>query len=132
MRYTADQSPTVILKPGETRELKPLHLHSRTKSIAGTVVDPEGKPLAGVRLDVQMLDHFPPFIPGLLQPQPTTGQDGRFHIGHLPDVRLQVMAYLSPPEDSRDRRIRNSTSVEVNSGDQEIRIILDPTPRKER
>ena len=77
--------------------LLPLALFSQAAAarppvLAGTVTDPDGRPLAGVMVSVET-----PFdSPLSVSPPagPPTGQDGSFAIPGLPPVRLRVRGYL--------------------------------------
>ena len=111
------------IKAGETRELKPFDFIRNDKSVAGIVVDREGKPLAGVSVSASNRDAGS--IAGAFTHEPT-GPDGRWVIGKVPDTTLSIMAYIRPDDNDPDQKIRNSSVVEAMAGDREVRIILDP------
>ena len=51
-------------------------------------------------------------------------KDGRFTLRMLPNVPLELMAYIPPPEG--ETRIRFPARVEAEPGQTDVRIVLDP------
>lgn len=54
-----------------------------------------------------------------------TDKQGRFELSPLPDVPLELMAYLRPTDG--DYTIRFPARVKPRPGQQDIRIVLDPS-----
>src|SRR5208282_3921888 len=108
---------------GETLEIEPVSLTRLNKSVAGTVVDPDDKPVAGVTVSAAMRSGGS--IRRAFMQRPT-GNDGRFTIRGVPNLPLTLMAYIRPPDDSKDRRIHFSARVDAEPGETDVRIVLDP------
>lgn len=106
--------------------LPDMHLVPMTQSLSGVVVDPDGNPVAGATVSAQLEDGgmltSPPVGP---RPWTETDEQGRFRLEQLPDVRLQLMAYIRPT--GPDLRVRYPARVKVERNQQDIRIVLDPS-----
>jgi hypothetical protein len=118
----ATSGRTVLVAAGQTVEID-FSLKRLDKSVAGIVIDPDGKPVAGAQVSAQTRSGQ--VIPGASLHRPT-GEDGRFTIRGVPDEPLTLMAYIRPPPDSGDRPIRLPTSVDAEPGQTDVRILLDP------
>lgn len=110
-------------RAGETRELDPMEVASRTASVSGIVVDPDGNPVEGVTVSADFrsgkrLSRAFTEVP--------TGKDGRFSVVNLPDEPLTLMAYILPTPGSTDRTIRSPSRVDVEPNQTDVRILLDP------
>ena len=88
---------------GQTLDVEPFVLMRLDKSVAGVVVDPDGKPVAGASVSARLRSGGS--IARAFTERPT-GKDGRFVIRGVPNVPLRLMAYIHPPEGSKDNRIR--------------------------
>jgi beta-lactamase regulating signal transducer with metallopeptidase domain/protocatechuate 3,4-dioxygenase beta subunit len=123
MEFTDLPGRTFPLEPGQTQELPTLELRRKSMSVSGIVVDPDGNPVEGVRVSANERNGRP--IRGAFTERPT-GKDGRFTIRGVPNVPLQIMAWIPNPPDSKDRRIRFPARVDVMPGQKDLRIVLDP------
>jgi hypothetical protein len=110
---------------GQALEMEPFALMRLDKSVAGVVVDPNGKPVAGVSVSAQLRAGASIGVASTNRP---TGNDGRFVIRGVPNAPLRLMAYIRPPEGPTANRIRFSAKVDVEPGQTDARIVLDPTP----
>jgi beta-lactamase regulating signal transducer with metallopeptidase domain/protocatechuate 3,4-dioxygenase beta subunit len=120
--YTEAQCSGQV-ETGKILKVKPFSLMRLDKSVAGTVVDPDGNPVAGVSVSAEMRSGG--HIPGAFLRQPT-GQDGRFTIRGVPNLPLTLTAYIRPADDAKDRTIDSSARVDVEPGDTDVRIVFDP------
>jgi hypothetical protein len=120
---TDQRSGTVEVAVGQTLEVPPFSLIRMDKFVAGIVVDPEGKPVAGVVVGARMRSGQS--FPRGFAREPT-GSDGRFTIRGVPNVPLTLDAYIRPADSARDRSIRFSSRVEAEPGQADVRIVLDP------
>ncbi len=114
---------TAVASAGQTVEVKPFVMIATNKIVSGVIVDPDGNPVAGVTVSAEMRSGGQ--IPGAFTHGPT-GKDGRFTIRGVPNVPLMLTAYLRPPDDAKDRTIHFSARVEAESGQTDVRIVLDP------
>jgi hypothetical protein len=121
------QSPYVQYVPEDQAvvELPDVVLVSRGQRLRGVVVDPAGKPVAGVTVGASLASG------GMLSrresgPPPWTDTDarGRFELSQLPDEPIELMAYR---RNDQTRFIRFPAKVRPKLGQQDIRILLDPT-----
>jgi hypothetical protein len=95
------------------------------QSLRGIVVDPQGKPVAGISVSARLLDGNSLSRTGDGPPPWTkTGDDGRFDLQNLPLQPLELMAYRANP---RGGIIRFPAKVRPALNQQDIRILLDPT-----
>jgi uncharacterized GH25 family protein len=111
------------LEANEERELEPMEVQSRVAFVAGVVVDPDGKPVAGATVSVSRREGGS--ISSAFTRDPT-GADGRFRIEGLPDVPLKLMAYVRAPEPTKDHTIHFPAYAEAAPGDDDVQILLDP------
>jgi len=137
-------SATFDLKPGQTYELGTFELRTKSMSVSGIVVDPEGNPVEGAQVSAR--ERNGPSIDGAFTRQPT-GKDGRFAIRGVPDVPLSIMAHVpyAPGSKERetqvggvvkalssDRRIHFAAAVDAMPGETNVRIVLDPKLQRGR
>jgi len=89
------------------------------QSLAGTVVDPDGTPLAGIAVSVDLKNRS-------ITPAGKWFQDtdavGRFRLTGLPRGNLQLMAYRRPQ--GPDQVIRGQVYVRAEAGQQDVTITL--------
>ena len=87
----------------------------------GIVVDPRGKPLAGVSVSHERngrtLSLYAPSGGVWFQ---DTDEAGRFHLTSLPRGPIRLMVYRNPPV--ADRQIKGIKYVDVTPGQAEVRI----------
>jgi uncharacterized GH25 family protein len=123
--FTSEGTGSHKLSPGKELEIPPIELKSRGAFVAGIVVDPDGKPVAGAT--VSAMERSGRSISfGRAGPPKPTGPDGRFRINDLPNVPLQLMAYIRVPESTKDRSIHFPARVNAEPGQTNVRILLDP------
>ena len=119
---------TVTLAPLDVHEFPVIKFEQLDMSVSGVVVDPNGEPVEGVvvsardrktgrQLNVQFRKR---------QESITTDKQGRFTLRYLPDSPLRLMAYIRPDASSKDRRIRFPAYVDVEPGQTDVKIVLDP------
>jgi uncharacterized GH25 family protein len=120
---TEGQYGTVELTAGQTLEVKPFSMMRTDKVVSGTVVDPDGNPVAGASVSARLRSG--PQIPRAFTMRPT-GKDGRFVIRGVPNLPLTLMAYIAPSPDAKERSIRFTATVEAEPGQTDVRIVLDP------
>ncbi|HWE40544.1 MAG TPA: sigma-70 family RNA polymerase sigma factor [Isosphaeraceae bacterium] len=119
--HAKGQSPDIRLKPGERLKLPDFRLPITDREVKGVVVDPRGKPLAGISVSVDRSNTT-------IYPSGTwfmeTDADGRFHLDGLPRGPITLMAYRhSEP----GQPIRDIHRVELADGQAEARIeMADP------
>ena len=113
----------VEVAAGQRLEVEPFTLLRSDKSVSGTVVDPDGNPVAGATVSVGMRSGGQ--IPRAFTERPT-GKDGRFVIRGVPNVPLEIMAYIRPRDDSKDRLIPYPAHVDAEPGQTDVQIVLDP------
>lgn len=124
--YTRDDRQAQVAV-GSSLEVDPISLIRLDKLVAGTVVDPDGNPVEGVEINVDMQSGMS--IPSAFSKRPT-GKDGHFVIRGVPDVPLTITAFIRSP-DPKDNRTRMSAQVEAEPGQTDVRIVLDPqTPKQ--
>lgn len=100
-------------------ELPDAFLIRLSQTLSGSVVDLEGKPLAGVH--IVALDENGGDLPWSLltgQPQTVTDSKGKFQLARLPDVPLKVTAYLP------GQPIRNTEQKDAEKSQKNIRFVL--------
>jgi len=127
------QSPYIQNLPSDaTNEvaLPDVNLLKLTQSIAGVVVDPDGKPVQGATVTVQLRsgEHLARMTQSGPPPWTESDHQGRFQLKELPDEPLSIMAYFANPKGGR---IRFPAKLNVDMNQQDIRIVLDPSLRKE-
>src|SRR5262249_17377438 len=93
------------------------------QAVRGIVVDPRGKPLAGVTVSYERTGWTQPlYAPSGGVWFHDTDPSGRFQLNTLPRGPIRLMAYRRP--DGADQHIKNLKYVDVRSGQSEIRIEL--------
>lgn len=125
------QSPHVIKLPETTPDevlLPEMNLVALTQSLAGVVVDPDGKPVAGARVTA-MLRKNGRFIyyaspSGGRRAFTETDPAGRFELRELPDEPLSLVAHINT---GKPFQLPPPVNAQLNQ--QDVRIVLDPTPK---
>ena len=113
------------LASGQELEIPPIELKSRSAFVAGIVVDPDGKPVAGAT--VSAMERSGGSISfGRSGPPKPTDTDGRFRINDLPSIPLQLLAYIQDPNNRKGGRIHFPARVNAEPGQTDVRIVLDP------
>jgi protocatechuate 3,4-dioxygenase beta subunit len=110
---------------GQRHRLPDILLPRADQTLGGVVVDPRGRPLAGVQV------FGTPIRWGGIQQsvrinsgQILTDKEGRFRLAGVPRGLVRLSTYLPPPPNSPDRTVRTSASLQVEAGRQDIRIVL--------
>jgi hypothetical protein len=124
--YTGAWGTQFEAKSGETHQVPDSIIYQADQSIAGVVVDPSGKPLAGVQVNVW------PNRPNVNIDQNAiqTDKEGRFRFANLPKGTIQLNAYRQPEPQSSGPVTVRSTSLRVEAGKQDIRMILVVPPAR--
>jgi protocatechuate 3,4-dioxygenase beta subunit len=112
--------------------LPDLVLPKADQVLAGVVVDPRGQPLAGVRVagSVAPPEGMPAGVRITSNWQVLTDKEGRFRLKALPKGVIRLTVYRSPGGDSSDRSAYSPTSVQVQAGKEDLKIVL-AEPSKE-
>jgi hypothetical protein len=115
-RSTAPSGPEITLPD--------MHLVALNQRLAGIVVDPKGKPLAGIVVSAEMADRSSiPRQPSGPPAWMTTDATGEFELRQLPAGQILLMAHKPNPAGGI---IRFPSFTRPRSGDDKIRIIIDP------
>lgn len=107
--------------------LPDMTLRRLNQSLAGRVIDPNGKPVEGAQVSAMLRDgHTSIARMSMSGPPPwtETDQEGRFKLQQLPDEPLALMAYI---KSKAGGQIRFPAKVNVELNQQDIRIVLDPS-----
>jgi len=110
-------------------ELPDVDLLKLSQSIAGVVVDPDGEPVKGAQVTVQLRsgEHLARLTQSGPPPWTESDHQGRFHLKELPDEPLSIMAFFANPKGGR---IRFPAKLDVVRNQQDIHIVLDPSLRE--
>lgn len=125
------QSPYVVKLPETAPDevlLPEMNLVALTQSLAGVVVDPDGKPIARARV-AAMHGKNGRFIyyaspSGGRRAYAETDAAGRFELRELPDEPLSLVAYINT-----GKPFRLPPRINARLNQQDVRIVLDPTPK---
>jgi beta-lactamase regulating signal transducer with metallopeptidase domain/protocatechuate 3,4-dioxygenase beta subunit len=127
-RYQMPYINTVDVEDGATIDLPDAVLKSNGQSLAGVVVDPDGNPVEGITVSARLAsgenlsrpqDGPPPWT--------ETDKEGRFHLTHLPDEPISLMAYKANPAGGR---ILYPSHAYPDMSSTAVRIVLDPRLRE--
>ena len=127
--FTEKPVRKVVLKAGETADLEPFVFLSTNESLAGTIVDPEGKLVAGAFIEVWPKDNPPKrdeinsLQTAHVEPT-TTGKDGRFTINGLPSIPLTLEVCVFSKDYQSELYERKQVPVEP--GQKELLIEIVP------
>ena len=108
------------LAAGGTFEPEPFTVMKLDKTVGGTVVDPDGKPVEGVTVTAEPYSN--PTIHHQAWNRNATGKDGRFVIHGVPDVPLTLNAHIRLD----GQVLRNSVQTKAEPGTLEVKIVFDP------
>ncbi|MGV3605984.1 MAG: M56 family metallopeptidase [Planctomycetaceae bacterium] len=116
--------PLIPIDTKSDLELPDALLIRLSQTLSGSVVDLEGKPLAGVHIAAQ--DENGNDLPWSVtsgQPHTVTDSEGNFQLARLPDVPLKLTAYR--PGQAITRSLRNAAQKDVEKNQKDIRFVLD-------
>jgi protocatechuate 3,4-dioxygenase beta subunit len=101
-------------------------LISSGQTLRGVVVDPAGKPVAGIQVSAQLRNgrHLSSLGNGRRPPWAETDEQGKFELVQLPDEPIDLMAYMRNPKGGR---IFFPAKVRPEINQQDIRILYDPS-----
>ena len=121
--HATENSRYVTVKSGQPIRLDDFRLSIVDQEVRGIVVDPHGKPLAGVGVNYQHGDRTKAiYAPeGARWFQDTDGA-GRFHLTGLPRGPMRLMAYRKPR--GGGGLIQNPKSIDLKPGQTDVRIEL--------
>lgn len=106
--------------------LPDIKLRPMTQSLAGVVVDPEGRPVAGATVSAGLGNGYSLFRTAFGPPPwMQTDKRGRFQLSSLPNLPLEIMTYVPPKGGSNEIRFPAYAKPKLNQRD--MRIVLDPS-----
>jgi RNA polymerase sigma factor (sigma-70 family) len=115
-------SENATIKPGQEARVKEFRLPATDQDLTGVVVNPRGKPVAGVTVNCENPTHgqvlYAPRNAVWFQ---NTDEQGRFRLTGLPRRANRLMAYRN---EGTERNIRNLKYVDFTPGQKEVRIEL--------
>jgi hypothetical protein len=130
LRLDESQSDVVVplvraTSPDPEQSDPNVNLDGGNQTLAGIVVDPQGRPVAGATVSAQLAYSYQPlsFRPGRSQPWMDTDAAGRFEISDLPDAPIQLMVYRRSPKGGR---IVFPAKAWPSMNASDLRIIYDP------
>ncbi|MDZ4687244.1 MAG: carboxypeptidase-like regulatory domain-containing protein [Planctomycetaceae bacterium] len=120
-------APNEPVTPEAPAEPEDVNLIGYSQTLAGTVVDPAGKPLSGVQISADFATGWStiPHRPNAPPPIATTGSSGTFRLEQLPDKPIRLLARLRSSA-SAGTRIAFPAELQPARNDTQIRIVLDP------
>jgi hypothetical protein len=113
--YREPTAMVAVCKVGVTTEMPTLYYMARDKTLKGTVVDADGNPLSGVVVSVTDT-RSNASLGGTRAP---TGNDGKFRIDGLPNVRLRLKAKQTKPTKGW-----TAMATEATPSDGEVQVIF--------
>jgi hypothetical protein len=123
-RHQSPYVQTVRAQAGEV-SLPDVNLATRGQALRGVVVDPQGKPVAGVNVSASLVGGRSLSRPRSGPPPwATTDAEGRFDLRQLPDQPIELMVYKPGPGGTR---IRYPAHARPALNDRAIRIVFDPS-----
>jgi hypothetical protein len=123
--FTSEGTRSYSLTADTELEIPAIELKSRGAFVAGIVVDPNGKPVPGVTVSVHERGGGSISF-GRRGPRPPTGADGKFRLEDLPNVPLELLAFIRNPNSRGGSSIPFPARVNAEPGQTNVRIILDP------
>jgi protocatechuate 3,4-dioxygenase beta subunit len=129
--YTAARGSSIEMKSGDPLKYPDIVLAKTDQSISGTVVDPNGQPLAGVRIMGSFVrsEETEPAVQLSASGQAVTDSSGAFRMKDLPRGLIRMTAMRIPGR-STEGTLLSPTSFQVWSGQQNARIILMEAKRR--
>jgi hypothetical protein len=123
------QSPWAPRLPDSSQgdvTLPDISLRRLSQSLAGKVVDPDGKPVAGAQVSAMLCNGQSLARNSMAGAPPWTETDseGGFKLQELPDEPLALMAYMRTKEGGP---IRFFAKVNPELNQHDVRIVLDPS-----
>jgi protocatechuate 3,4-dioxygenase beta subunit len=115
--YSGSFSNQFLPKGGEKHEVGDLRLVKADQSVAGVVVDPAGRPLAGIRVYATSRGGGLAYVSS---EQIHTDKDGRFKVDNLPRGSVEINAR----SESDAQGISMSNRVNAQAGQTDIRIVM--------
>jgi hypothetical protein len=110
---------------GGMHRLPDIILPRADQSIAGTVVDARGRPLAGVQVSGT------PVRPGgiehsvrITNSQVTSDSAGRFRLSGIPRGAVRLSAYVAPRGQNAERLVRTHATLMAAAGRQDVRLVI--------
>jgi hypothetical protein len=129
--WTHQRPYSQTVRPGTTGfvRLPDIRLIDRDQSLSGIVIDPKGNPLSGVTVSAKIADSYihvsrpedgpPPWM--------ETDAKGRFDLRQLPNLPIELMAYVRRPEGGT---ILHPAIARPKRNQSDIRIVFDPALTK--
>jgi beta-lactamase regulating signal transducer with metallopeptidase domain/uncharacterized GH25 family protein len=121
-RFTWCESDELVLKPGQICELPILTIRHRNATVSGIVVQSDGKPIEGARVDA-----INPIRKDKYRTSTSTDQDGHFTIQYVPNGLLRIKTIIQDASQPRGITISSPIEVEVNGNVDDIRIVTEAT-----
>ena len=119
--YPHATSEHVRLRPSQSVRLKDFRLPAVDQEVSGVVVDPRGKPLAGITVsyDGENRALYAPRGGTWFQ---DTDEAGRFHLTCLPRRPIRLMVYRNPK--TPFSQIKGIEYAEARPGQTDVRIVM--------
>ena len=121
--YPHATSEHVRLRPSQSVRLKDFRLPAVDQEVSGVVVDPRGKPLAGITVSYERNDEnralYAPRGGTWFQ---DTDEAGRFHLTGLPRRPIRLMVYRNPK--TPFTQIKGIKYAEARPGQTDVRIVM--------
>jgi hypothetical protein len=121
--YPHATSEHVRLRPSQSVRLKDFRLPAVDQEVSGVVVDPRGKPLAGIMVSYERNDEnralYAPRGGTWFQ---DTDEAGRFHLTNLPRRPIRLMVYRNPK--TPFSQIKGIKYAEARPGQTDVRIVM--------
>ena len=121
--YPNATSNHVTVKPGPPTRLNDFRLPAVDQEVSGIIVDPRGKPLAGISVSLERngptSNLYAPTGGVWFQ---DTDEAGRFHLTSLPRGPIRLMVYRNPSRP--DQQIEGIKYADTHAGDANVRIEL--------
>jgi hypothetical protein len=105
--------------------LPDIRLIDRDQNLSGIVVDPKGNPVHGVTVSAKIADSYVHVSRPDVGPPPwmETDAQGRFDLRKLPNLPIELMAYVRNPKGGR---IPRPAMVRPRRDQSDVRILFDP------
>jgi protocatechuate 3,4-dioxygenase beta subunit len=112
-------------RPGQAHSLPDIRLPRADQTIAGVVLDPLGKPLAGVQVNgLPVRGGGVEQVVRVREGQTFTDKEGRFRLRGFPKGTVRLTAFLVPSLAGPDRTARTQATVQIEAGQQDVQIVL--------